>query len=174
MPSTVPPDAQNRRPVTAAPGGAAPAPSEDRTALARQLSPVHGVKVDRSADVSELPVRMFMHCPACSFIAETNAAVFPQRLPRGRLPHSLQRETTTGDGSVVSTTRIATAAFHMSPFTGPIAGCPVGVLSGYCPGLRSCGQTGGILALGRYAYRQPRVDSSARHIEGGPIIRLGS
>src|SRR6266436_4401893 len=167
MPSTVPPDAQNRRPVTAAAGGAAPAPSEDRTALARQLSPVHGVKVNRSANVSELPVRMFMHCPACSFIAETNAAVFPQRLPRGRLPHSLQRETTTGDRSVVSTTRIATAAFHMSPFTGAYRWMPgrstVRVLL-WTQKLRA---NGGILALGRYAYRQPRVDSSARHIEGG-------
>jgi hypothetical protein len=33
---------------------------------------------------------------------------------------------------------------------------------------------GGILAPGRCAYRQPRVDSSAKGIERGPIIRLGS
>ena len=41
-----------------------------------------GYKVHSSADVSELPVRMFMYGPPCSLIAKTNAAVFPERLPR--------------------------------------------------------------------------------------------
>ena len=69
--------------------------------------------------------------------AETTRAGTERRLPR-----SLERETTTGDRSVVTTTRISAAALHMSLFTGPIAGCPLGVSSGYCSGPRGAGKGG--------------------------------
>lgn len=47
--------------------------------LAATHGPTSWDQYPDSADVSELPVRMFMHCPACSLLAKTSGAVSPQR-----------------------------------------------------------------------------------------------
>ncbi len=86
---------------------------------------------------------------------------------RGRLPRSLQRETATGDRSVVTTTRIAAAAVHMSPLPGPIAGCPVGVSSWYCSGPTGAGKGGlwqwvAVHTGSRVSIPRPGVSSEVR------------